>query len=191
MESLSLNAETGFYTGYFENEGTEREGSGRNHKNFSPAFIILIAEGGLNFFTYLRNMGLPREQEMLLLSSRHHYYYDASDLRRVKALINLKRLNVIRHPDVFLGSLVRLLPYKAKFAGCFIDSSSTGKTAFGRLSALRRRVVNILDSKTDRKMDRTKVTGMLEEHGLKIIDMTEINGVTYFYTQNLNRVLNV
>ncbi len=191
METLSLNVETGFYADYAEVTGTEREGSGRNQKNFSPAFINLIAEGGINFFRYLRNMGLPGEHEMLLLSSRHHYYYDASDLKRVKALINLKKLNVIRHPDVFLGSLVRLLPYNARFAGCFIDSSSTGRTVFGRFSALGRRIVNILDSKTDRKMDRDKVTGMLEEHGLKIIDMTEINGVTYFYTQNLNRVLNV
>ncbi len=191
METMSLNADAGYYTDYNENAGTGREGSGRTLRNFSPAFVNLIAEGGINFFRYLKNMGLPGEKEMLLLSSRHHYYYDASDLRSVKALINLKQLNVIRHPDVFLGSLVRMLPYNAKFAGCFIDSSNNRHSLGSRLTAFARKIVNVLDSRIERKMDRTKVAGLLEEHGLQIIDMTEINGVTYFYTQNLNRIFNV
>jgi hypothetical protein len=57
----------------------------------------LVAGGGENFFNYLRGLGLANEPNIMVLSSRHQYYYDFNDLKGVDILINLKKLNRMRH----------------------------------------------------------------------------------------------
>jgi hypothetical protein len=52
---------------------------------------------------------------------------------------------------------------------------------------LYKKVINFLDSKIDVDIDRKDFSRLLESHGFKIIDMTEINGLTYFRTQNFRR----
>jgi len=54
-------------------------------------------------------------------------------------------------------------------------------------SRLYKKVINFLDSKIDVDIDSKDFSRLLESHGFKIIDMTEINGLTYFRTQNLRR----
>jgi hypothetical protein len=41
----------------------------------------------------------------------------------------------------------------------------------------------IIDLKTNRYLTKKTVQIMLEEKGLKILDITEFNGLTYFCTQ--------
>jgi hypothetical protein len=45
------------------------------------------------------------------------------------------------------------------------------------------RFINILEARTDRNLNRDEVIEMLAIHGFKMIDMTEIDGVTYFYAK--------
>jgi hypothetical protein len=45
--------------------------------------------------------------------------------------------------------------------------------------------INFLDARIDVDFDKNDVSKLLESHGLKVIDMTEINGLTYFRAQNL------
>ena len=36
-------------------------------------------------------------------------------------------------------------------------------------------------------MDKKDVSELLEKYGFKVIDMTEMNELTYFYSQNVSR----
>ena len=81
--------------------------------------ISVVAEGGVNFFRYLKNLGLSGEPNLIILSSRNHYHCDENDLKSVRTLINLKKLNLIKHLDLFLNALVRILPPETNFIGRF------------------------------------------------------------------------
>jgi hypothetical protein len=47
-----------------------------------------------------------------------------------------------------------------------------------------KKFINFLDSRIDIEIDSKDISKLLESHGFKIMDMTEINGMTYFRTQN-------
>ncbi len=149
----------------------------------TPVMNDLIAEGGENFFHYLNGLGLANETNMMVLPSNHHYYYDHSELESVTTLVNVKKLNLIKHLDSFLVSVSDVLSPRTNFIGCFSDSKTEKET--GLTSRLYKRFINFLDSRIDNEIDKNDVSRLLESRGYKVIDMTEINGLTYFRTQNL------
>jgi len=148
----------------------------------NPVMNNLIAEGGENFFNYLEWHGLEKEDNMLVLSSRHHFYYDPNELESVTTLINVKKLNLIKHLDSFLKSIVHVLSPESNFIGCFSDWKT--QKGSGLTSRMYKGFINFIDSKTDTDFDREDVSRMLEAHGLTVMDMREINGLTYFRAQN-------
>jgi hypothetical protein len=156
--------------------------------NDSPVISELIAEGGENFFSYLECHGLTDDDNMLVLSSRHHYYYDPNELQSIRTLINIKKLNLIKHLDSFLQSVVYALSPDSNFIGCFSDWKTQKDS--GLTSRIYKGLINFLDAKVDVEYDRNEVAKLLESHGLKVMDMTEINGLTYFRAQNLGLQVN-
>jgi len=155
----------------------------RNINN--PEIERLIAEGGKNFFHYLNYLGLTNDPNMLVLSSKHHYYYDHNELKFTTTLINLKQLNLIKHIDSFLFAIYHFLSPGANFIGYFFDSNTRNET--GLTFRMYERCINFLDSKIDRKFDRSGVSRLLESHGFQVNDMTTIDGLTYFRTQTIRR----
>jgi len=151
----------------------------------NPGIDNLITEGGENFFLYLHWLGLANEQNLLILSSRNHYYYDNNDLKGVTTLINLKKLNQIRHLDRFLHTVYNVISPGTDFIGCFSDWKTQKEITLH--SRMYKRLINFLDSKTDIEIDKKDVSGLLESQGFKVMDMTEINGLTYFRTRNNGR----
>jgi len=147
----------------------------------NPVIDNLIAEGGENFFHYINWLGLANEPHMLVLSSTHHYYYDNNDFKGVTTLINLKKLNLIKHLDSFLRIICHLLSPKTNFIGCFTDKKTKNRDSV--TSKMYKKVLNFLDSKTDVAIDKKDFTILLESHGFKLLDMTEIDGLTYFISQ--------
>lgn len=187
MENISGTNYNDFAKGNNEiNNNREMNSSVRNS---GTAIVNMIAEGGDNFFRYLKNFGLNKEKNLMVLSSSHHYYYDETDLRNIKTLVNLKKLNMMKHLDIFLQTLFRILPQDANFVGCFSDSGAgrSTRSIIPNPSGLFDRFINFLDSKTYYQMNKVKVAEMLEAHGFEIIDMTELNGVTYFYSRNVQK----
>lgn len=152
-------------------------------KSDRPVINDLIAEGGENFFNYLEWHGLADENSMLVLSSRHHYYYDPNELQSVTTLINIKRLNLIKHLDTFLHSVVNVLSPDSNFIGCFSDWKT--QKGNGLKSRMYKGFINFLDARIDMDFDKNDVSRLLESHGLRVVDMTEINGLTYFRAKNL------
>ena len=152
----------------------------------NPVFDNLLAEGGENFFHYVSWLGLAKDPNLMVLSSIHHYYYDFNDLKGVRTLINLKRLNKINHIDTFMNNVFRVLPAKANFIGCFKDNKIRGGMAVPFYQSFRHvnKLINIFDSSTDRFLTRKDVIKLLESHKFRIVDMTEISNMTYFCTEN-------
>jgi hypothetical protein len=142
----------------------------------------LIAEVDENFKNYLDWHGLANEGNLLVLSSKLHYYYDYEELKEVTTLINLKKLNLVKHLDDFLHTLYNGLAPKTNFIGCFSDRKTQLRVSM--ISRLYKRFLNFLDSKIDVDINSKDFSTLLESHGFKVIDMTEINGLTYFRTQN-------
>ncbi|MBN1107845.1 MAG: hypothetical protein JXR66_04755 [Bacteroidales bacterium] len=148
----------------------------------STSFTNLISQCGINFFMYLKNLNIPGRTDILVLPSNSHYYYDGKELGSIKVLINLKKLNLIKHIDLFLNMLVRVLPAETEFIGCFSESDSArkGTQYFGKYSKLFSRFLSLFDPAGDRAMDRDEVKALLQRCGFMPVDMREMNGLTYF-----------
>ena len=147
----------------------------------NPVLENIRTEGGEDFYQYLKWLQLAKKPYLLALSSLHHYYYDSDELKRIRTLVNLKKLNNINQLDSFLGIVVRMLPQKANFVGHFKSNDQERSVfPFYQSSKFFDRMVNFIDSRTDRSLSKKEVSNLLEEHKLKIVDITEINGMTYF-----------
>jgi len=147
----------------------------------NPVLENIRNEAGDDFVQYLHWLELAKEPDLMALSSTHHYYYDSNDLKSIKTLINLKKLNNIKHLESFLRIVVRILPQKANFIGYF-KSSNPNRSVFSLYQSLKffNGIVNYIDSRTDRSLTKENVSRLLKEHKLKIVDITDINGMTYF-----------
>ena len=152
---------------------------------FSADNFNLTAEGGVTFFQYLKKFDLFREPELLILSPNIHFYYDENDLKDVRTFILLRKLNLIKELDSFLHTLSLILPANVNFVGCFSDNKTLKWN--GLVSNISNKINNILDLKTDNFLDQKEVTELLENHGFKVVDMTEMNDLILFYSQTILR----
>lgn len=152
----------------------------------NPVFENLLAEGGENFYHYINWLGLGKDPNLMILSSIHHYYYDFNDLRGIKTLINIKKLNEINRTDTFLSNVYRVLPPKASFIGCFKDNKIRGGIGvpFYQSSRLLNGLINLIDSKTDKFMTRKDVIKLLDSHDFALVDMTVISSITFFCAES-------
>jgi hypothetical protein len=153
-----------------------------------------------DLFNYLDRLGLINESRMLVIPSTHHFFYDAEDMKGIKTIINLKQLNHVREIRDFLKQIAELLPNDSNFVGCFIDNQAQNGFA-DKYSNLPRqlsekaevfengiesripfinRMYSFIDSRTNRYLTRRSVSNLIEESGLHIVGMTELNGLTYF-----------
>lgn len=158
---------------------------------FSSAVVKAITESKEKVFQPFKSLDFYEESELLVLPSNHHYFYAEEELKNVKTLINLKKLNHIKHPVTFLHTLFRALPTNASFIGCFSDDKplkGNGATYY-KPSRLFSRFINFIDSKTDHFMDSRKVSLLLNTHGFRIVEMKEIDGLAYFYSRNMRGLI--
>jgi hypothetical protein len=174
----------------YKTNGAKARTNNRSERviGFSESVATLISEGGLNFFRYLKKRGMSGETDLIVLSSKSHYFYDENDLKRVRVLVNLRKLNVIKHLDMFLNTLVRILPPETSFVGYFSDNNAPVQNDLVSLfSRIYGRLINLMDGKTDRVMNTNDVRGLLERNGFEVMNMTTISGQTYFHSHCVQR----
>ena len=142
------------------------------------------SDTGNDFLQYLQWLQMEDEPNLMTLSSTHHYYYEMNDLKNIKILINLKPLNSIKQLDSFLQTLVRLLPHESSFIGYF-KNTDQNKSVFSipQFSNFFQGFINYIDLKTDNSLTKREVSRLLEKHKLSVVDITDINGMTYFCSQ--------
>jgi len=187
----------------------QQDGESSNRKKFmitkpsiNPVYEELVAQGHDDFYSYLEWLGLAKKSDLLILTASHHYYFEIEDLKNVKTVVNLNKLNNMKNIDDFLQAIYRVMPYKCHFIGCFTDNKiqnifvSSKRPVFqidsegnnseietGPWSSFLNMLYGIIDSKTNRYLTKKIVQTMLDNTGLKILDITEFNGLTYFCTQ--------
>jgi hypothetical protein len=171
----------------------------------NPVYTQLVGEGHEDFYNYLDWLGLAKNPDLLILTSAHHYYFEVEDLEKVRTVVNLKNLNNIDRPKNFLQEIYSVLPHKCHFIGSFTDNrkqnifSPSIKSQYtieagesgsdietGRWNSFLNVLYGVIDAKTNRFLSEKSVRLLLEETGLKILDLTEFNGLTYFCTQKTN-----
>lgn len=167
------------------------------------AIDTLIDEGGDSFYNYVDWRGLIKDPDLIALSSVHHYFFDNNDLRNINTVINLKQLNLIKKVDVFFKTIFKVIPPGCNFIGCFLDNKAhyhyTKNNVVAQYNAknnvdpfengIKSRipflntVYNLLDSRTNKNLTGRNVSFLLKEWGFKVLDMTEMRGLTYFHAQ--------
>jgi hypothetical protein len=165
----------------------------------------LATEDSESFARYLEQLHLDNDPNLVVLSSLHHYYYDAEEMVNVSTVINLKELNQIKQLKDLLHSIFHILPPKCNFIGCFVNNKKQNGFILGTdpndyyhkrnsdaiengivsSSPLLNMIFNMIDSKTNKYMSEKSVSFLLGEHGFKVVDFTEIDGLTYFCAQSL------
>ncbi|MGB8491200.1 MAG: hypothetical protein WCE64_09085 [Bacteroidales bacterium] len=152
----------------------------------SPAIFTLLTEGGINFFRYLKILGLSGEPNLIVLSSRHHYYFDENDLKSVRVVVNLKKLNQIKYLDMFFDTLFRILPQDASFIGYFSDIKSlkVNGVHLKFITWLYNRLANILSFRAEHILDENKVSELLKKRSYNMTNMIRMNGLIYFCSQS-------
>ena len=161
-----------------------------------PALDLLSIEGGENFYNYIEWLGLAKDPDLIVLSSMHHYYYDTDDLKDIRTVVNLLPLNQIKQVKGFFHSIYHLIPHRCYFIGCFLDhrknygyifrknpldeQSKAIEQGISSKFSLLNILFRIIDLRAERFLSGKMVTLSLEDLGFKVLDMTEINGITYF-----------
>ena len=170
----------------------------------------LITEGGVNFYNYIRKLGLEKDPGIVVISSLHHFYYDADDMNKVKTLVNVTELNNIKSVANFLHTCYQIMPQQSNLIGCFVDnkkipryklrsssSSNFDKRDFdavenGIVSRVPfiNRLYSMLDSKTNTYISQSSISFLLEDYGFKVLDMTELDERIYFQAKKARPAYN-
>ncbi len=148
--------------------------------------LKLAGSGAVSLFRFLINSGLFSSPGVVIVSSHDRATYGSVDLRRATTLVTLRRLNMVKHLEMFLTTLSGILPAGTNFVGCF-SAAKNGTAAVkkhgregvsaGRLSHPGRADFRSLNSRV--------VSEMLERNGLRLISMAEMNGVTCFHSRKI------
>jgi hypothetical protein len=179
-----------------------QNGSLIKEPDVSPVYKELAEEGHEDFYNYLDWLGLAKSHHLLILASSHHYYFEVEDLKSINTVVNLNKLNYIKSIKNFLHGIYNVLPHKCYFIGSFTDNKkhngffpskkspdrTGGEDVSSELdsstwNSFLNLLYGIIDMKTNRYLTEKGVKLYLEETGLKILDMTEFNGITYFCTR--------
>ena len=170
----------------------------------------LITEGGESFYNYVDSRGLSKDSSLIVLSSRHHYYYDFEEMNNANTVINLKELNRIKEIKSLLHSHLHFLPEKCNFVGCFVNNRKIERYTLRKSVTPKEKIrdsddvelgivsrfpfLNMLysymDSKTNNYLSEESVALMLGAHGFKIMNMEEVNGLTFFHSRKIENSFN-
>ena len=108
-------------------------------------------------------------------------------------------VNQVKDTRNFFRSIYTILTPKSNLIGHFVDSKTHNGFSLksnpadpdavenGILSKipLLNTIYNMIDSRTYRNMSRNSVSILLRDHGFKVLDMTELNGITYFHAKKI------
>jgi hypothetical protein len=183
------------YLGTYQTETIEK----------NQVFKKFAEEDRNDFFNYLDLLGFTKVPELIVLPRGHHYYYEAEDLKNLKMLVNLKHLNYIKNLMNFLFAIYHILPDLSYFAGSFFvnekqtvsfsrsqklqnqfpGSNEMKGTGFSFGMPLLDRMYSLIVFGAKRYLTKGSVSFLPEEALFKVMDMTEINDVTYFCAQKV------
>jgi hypothetical protein len=158
-----------------------------------------------SFPDYIARLHIPGDLNLMVLPYSKHYYYESKDLKKVKILVNPKRLNDIKNIRDFLFNISSVLPLKSYFIGTFFnykdknillsDLYRSQEVTQGSIDLVENGISSripflnflyrLIDFRIERYMTKTTVSFQLANISLKVLNMTDINGLTYFCAQKI------
>jgi len=117
----------------------------------------------------------------------------------------LFKLNQIKEINNFLHSTFHVLLPQSNLVGCFVDSKkhnifvlnkTRSEFESKRISTavengivsripLLNKIYSLIDSRTNKYLTKSNVSMLLECHGFKVMDMTDLDGLTYFHAKKV------
>ena len=162
----------------------------------------LCKEESEDFYNYLDWLDLAGIRSNLVLSKENHFLFSEEELQDIELVINLKCLNRFSDLDEWLSNIHDTLSNLTYFTGCFKEDKNlfdetpdyfkylksvekkrykgARSSAISKLSSILGRFFGSGDFISLNK-DITKK--LLRISGFTVLDMTELNGKTYFCVQ--------
>jgi hypothetical protein len=142
-------------------------------------------ESNKDFYKYVKDLNLTNKST-LILSDNSHFYYSQEELKKYKVIINLKQLNNIPDLSDFVYTIYKTLQTNTFFCGCFQNNKrpkyiKSPKQYIKFFEA----VMFVLESRMKRLLSKKDVYAIFNSYNFKILDMKEINNITYFYAQKV------
>ena len=139
----------------------------------------------LNIHNYLNTHNLLKDKHVLFISSKHFYFYNNEEMKYVNTIVFLKKLNEIEYLYDTIRNLHSILNENTVFCGKFIDNKRINILfMFSKYTKLFDVLSDILYKKYNRPLSLNNVDYCLKKYKFKILNTTEIDGVTYFYAKN-------
>jgi hypothetical protein len=127
----------------------------------------------IQFFSfYLDSLNIKMNENVLVLTS--HYYYDINEIQHIKAVIYTKELNKVSNINKLLSNMMRTLSNGTQFIGCFVDNKLHYNSKIGYW------LYHFVDMNNSKYLSRKTMIKLFDKYGLRIVDMTEVQGMTYF-----------
>ncbi|HCC70831.1 MAG TPA: hypothetical protein DEQ09_06740 [Bacteroidales bacterium] len=163
-------------------------------------YRTLSNDGCEDFYNYIDWLNLAKKPDIIILPRKGSFYYMPEDLKDTETLINLKPLNLIKDLRSFLKSIYSFLPEYSYFTGCFEDHDdrvrksregennsiiSTGnvKENTNNSSWMFNMIHHLFSQGFNIPITRRSSKSLLENTGFTILDITGLNGKTYFCVQ--------
>lgn len=157
-------------------------------------YKILSDEDCGDFYTYIDWLDLSKKGNIIVLPVSNHYFYHPDDFASTETLINLKCLNQISDLESFLGKIHRSLPDDCFFTGCFLNTARENnvnnnnsrikkfnlKIPLSRYKVFFEKFILMMNLRKVLRFQKERVRSILNEIGFMVLDMTELNGKTYF-----------
>ncbi len=165
----------------------------------------LTDEGCEDFYNYINWLDLVNDINIIVLPGTSYFYYHPEDLVNTKTVINLKPLNRIKNLFSFLENVFSILPDYSYLTGCY-ENNNTKKKTEGEHKNIKRIIgkgenggnhhenrypgswlykgmIRIFNSGTNRQLSKESITSLLKSAGFTVLDITALNGRTYFCAQ--------
>jgi len=178
-------------------EKTPQVGSARHR-----LFDNLASEGCADFYNYIDWLDLSAIKETIIIPRQNHFYFTEEDFDGIETVVNLKCLNKVEGLGDFLSTLYEQIPENCYLTACFQESDkinseepdyrkylnvTNGSSTKSWFSLSLGRLFN---SDIFNVLSRQSVSAILREVGFTVLDMTELNGRTYFCAQKRSASFN-
>lgn len=131
-----------------------------------------------NIYTYLRQNKLLKK---VLFLSRFHYYYNQDEIKNINTIVLLKKLNEIKNLDNTIYNIFVISKRNITISGSFIDSKNSEINKYKLFQLFS----EFIGEKVNRKLSLNKVKSYFAAYNFKMINTTQINGITYFHAKKI------
>lgn len=137
-------------------------------------------------YDYIIKHKLTKKNRLLFVSKKF-YYYNEQDLKNIKTVIFIQKFNDIKHLDDMIENLYKILKNYNIICGRFVDSRAD-KVNLPTYQKLFNMFSDFLSIKPNKSLSSKQLTAYFNAYNFKIVDMTEINNITYFYAKKIKQL---